>query len=224
MLAAVTALADEDITLLVFPAGYFQVRDAVAQRRLQRDLAARLDGIARTFGIVVGVDRYLPDSTKRAPTKSSADGRPFYALYRSRSGTWITMKQVSVTKSEGAADVVAARWRDRNLLLPETNIAFLICGESWSDVLLDRVATSGCRALAVAGHRNVNMHRTAVGYGRLSWHLRLHAFSRRHRVPIVLAEHTRSPDRHPYSWPAAASAGVRIRGVPERVTLRIATC
>jgi hypothetical protein len=133
------------------------------------------------------------------------------------------MQQVSVTANEGAKDIVAQRWRSRAIILPETDIAFLICGESWSDELLDRVAKSGCRALVVAAHRNVNLHREKTGYGKLSWHRRLGTFSRRHRLPIVLAEHTRSPDRHPYAWPAAISAAFQLEGVPRGIKLRMAS-
>jgi predicted amidohydrolase len=132
------------------------------------------------------------------------------------------MQQVSVTAREGDKETVGKRWHDRAIALPGTNIGFLICGESWSDELLDRVAKSGCRTLVVAAHRNVNLHREKSGYGKLSWHRRLGAFSRQHRLPTVVAEHTRSPDRHPYAWPAAMSRSLQLGGLPDEVTLRIA--
>lgn len=152
LVATVAALAGEDLDLLAFPAGYFQVRDADAQRRLRDDMASRLDKTSASFGIVVGIDRWS-DFAKRVTKKASADGHPYFALYRSPVGVWTTMRQVSVTAKEGTQAVVEARWRGRDLLLPDTDIAFLICGESWSNALLGRVVETGCRGVALHAPR-----------------------------------------------------------------------
>jgi hypothetical protein len=221
LLATVAALAGRKIDLLVFPAGYFQVHDDGGQRRLVARVTSDLNDISPRFGLIWGVDRRR-GSKKRPVKRPSATGHPYFAFYRSPSGALTSMQQVSVTAKEGDKETVAKRWYDRTVVLSETDIAFLICGESWSDELLDRVAKSGCRALVVAAHRNVNLHREKTGYGKLSWHRRLGAFSRQYRLPAVLAEHSRSPGRHPYAWPAAISRSLQLKGVPDGVTLRIA--
>lgn len=78
-----------------------------------------------------------------------------------------------MTAKEGVKEAVAKRWHARTIVLPETDIAFLICGESWGEELLDRVAKSGGRALVVSAHRNVNLHRKKTGYGKLIWEWKL---------------------------------------------------
>jgi hypothetical protein len=215
-MSAVGSVAAVD--LVVFPAGYFQVRGDGARSALIRRLRAGLRLLAPPFDVVVGIDRATDAH------KVPSNGHPFFVVHRTRSGEFVSMQQVSVTRWEGAQRaLVDARWDTRALLLAETEIAFLICGESWSDELLKRVAASGCRVLVVAAHRNVNLHREEGGYGKLSWHRRLESFYEEHEVPVVLAEHTRSPGRHPYSWPPDISAALAPDGVPAGVTLRLAT-
>lgn len=230
-LAGTVAASTRDrLDLLVFPAGFFQARDASEQARVLAKVEMDLDALSPTFGIAFGIDCH--GGTKSAKggkaaelvktSKKAAPSHPFFAYYRSPAGTITKMQQVSVTADEGASDVVASRWHDRSEVLPGTDIAFLICGESWSDALLERVASRRPRALVVAAHRNVNMHREATGYGKLSWHRRLAAFQREHRIPVVLSEHTRSPHRHPYSWPSRISTPLPPVELPVAVTRRVA--
>ena len=132
-------------------------------------VASDLNSISPRFALIWGIDRRR--GSKKSPAKlPSTTGHPYFAFHRSPSGVLTSLQQVSVTAREGDRETVAKRWKDRTVVLPETDIAFLICGESWSDELLDRVAKSGCRALVVAAHRNVNLHRESTGYGKLSWH------------------------------------------------------
>jgi hypothetical protein len=223
----VRALRGKKIDLLMFPAGFFQSRNRAARLRLSRRIRHLLNSIGPRFGVVVGVDEpfRLPRQSKVRGEKSDVvAGHPFFMLHRSAAGTFTWMQQVSVTRREGLnGELIDARWENRSLFLPGTSIAFLICGEAWSDVLMERVSTSGCRALAIAAHRSVNMHRETTGYGKLSWHRRLSVFSRLHQVPVVMAEHTRSPRRHRYAWPGQISALVAAVGAPTVVTLRFAS-
>jgi hypothetical protein len=99
-------------------------------------------------------------------------------------------QQVSVTAREGNSVEAIERRGSRDALLPGTSIALLICGECWSNELYER-ATTNCRALVIAAHRNVNMHEESNGYGKLSWHRRLDAFYGERKIPTVLSEHTR---------------------------------
>lgn len=208
--------------LVVFPAGYFQLASATELNQLVADVARQLDRLRPPFGVIWGMDI---DDDKRVPKTEQAfdHEHPFFISYRSADGELWKFQQVSVTAAEGTAAHVAARWGERPLVLPGTQAALLICGECWSDALLERVARAGCKALVIAAHRNVKMHREPGGYGRLSWHIRLDGYQRSSGIPTVLSEHTRSPERHPYAWPAEISEVLSLPGVPPTVTLRRAT-
>jgi hypothetical protein len=223
LVATVEALRKESVDLLVFPAGYFQVRDRSAREALQRRLEKRLKKTAPRFGIVVGFDE--GSATKQDRKVASKRGLPYFALYRNSSGGRVWMQQVSVNSRDGAdRELIDRRWRNRAVVLPSTKVAFLICGECWSNELLNNeVFSSGCKAIIIAAHRNVNMHREKTGYGRLSWHRRLDSYAKRHAKLIVLSEHTRSPMRHHYAWPASRSSVPALVNVPTPVTLRFAT-
>ena len=67
------------------------------------------------------------------------------------------------------------------------------------------------------------MHGKNTGWETISWHLRLDAHAKKLGMSIVLSEHTRSPNRHPYCWPDSTATTLKIYGVPRSVTLRLAT-
>jgi hypothetical protein len=219
--ATVNALGETLLDLLMFPAGYFQVRDGRARDVLERKLRRHLALAAPNFGVIVGVD--VGAVTTRKGKRCVPEGHPFFVLYRRVSGEHLWMQQASVNSKEGRDhELLDGRWGERDVLLAGTDIAFLICGESWSDVLVDiNVALSEARVLAVAAHSTVKMHRKKAGHGKLSWHLRLAAFARKHQLPVVLSEHTRSPNRHAYAWPARTAQRLALEGVPGHVTLRL---
>lgn len=224
LLETVAAVIAGDLVpeVVAFPAGYFQVASAKELRELADDVVRQLDGLRPAFGVLWGIDIL---AGKRFPkTRDLDDGHPFFVSYRSALGKLWTFQQVSVSAMEGNATArVAARWGERPVVLPGTRVALLICGESWSDELLQQVARANCDALVIAAHRNVNMHRTSGAYGRLSWHMRLDGYQRASGIPTVLAEHTRSPRRHAYAWPERISEMLSLPGVPTTVTLRRAT-
>jgi hypothetical protein len=224
LLATVDAVAESqtEIDLLVFPAGYFQLSSAEAMHGFAADLTAQLAGLRPAFGVVWGTDVHARAKPRSKP-EHRPDDYPYFASYRSAAGELVTFQQITATATQGGSRDIDDKWGDRPLLLPGTNIALLICGECWSQKLLARVAKPDCRALVVTAHRNVKMHRDPGGYGRLSWHLRLDNHHRSSGVPIVLSEHTRSPDRHPYAWPAKIAAPLVLDSVPPSVTLRLAT-
>jgi predicted amidohydrolase len=220
---AAVRVAQKGVDLLVFPAGYFQLPSTGKVHAFAADVAARLAEVRPSFGVVWGMDVHGGKKQRSKVEQQFDEEHPFFISYRGAAGELLTLQQVSVTAAEGNADSVDAKWGNRALLLPGTSIALLICGECWSDTLLSRVAKPECRALVVAAHRNVKMHRDPSGYGRLSWHLRLEAHQRSSGVPTVLSEHTRSPDRHPYAWPAEIAEQVLLDDLPGTVTLRLAT-
>lgn len=208
--------------LLVFPAGYFQFLTENDLHSFAADVAGRLANVRASFGVVWGMD--VDDEKQRSKTGQQFDQEhPFFVSYRGAAGEFVTLQQVSLTVEEGKSAHIDAKWRNRSPLLPGTQIALLICGECLSQNLLERVEEAGSRALVVAAHQSVKMHTDPSGWGKLSWHIPLDAFSRSSGIPTVLSEHTRSPDRHPHAWPAEISEPLAVQGVPSAVTLRLAT-
>jgi predicted amidohydrolase len=108
-------------------------------------------------------------------------------------------------------------------LLPGTKIALLICGEALSDKLRQRVASAKCHALFIPAHFNVILRQDHLGRGKGSWHHPLKVFQRENDIPVILSEHTGSPNRHAYSWPAGLSRVCKIKDFPAGLTLRAAT-
>jgi hypothetical protein len=112
-----------------------------------------------------------------------------------------SFRQTAITAEEGRSEALASRWNGRSVTIGGTSNALLICGECWSDQLLERVRSARPTALLIPAHRKVNlMDESGGGWSKQSWHLRLQGFNGETGIPVILSEHTRSPGRHSYSW------------------------
>jgi hypothetical protein len=194
---------------VVFPAGFFCVRSEEAVDRLAARVTTALaseGGLG--FMVVWGIDGWVDGGRtglQRGPT-----GYPFF-VYALRPGQTAPDKfqQLSISSAEdpSAGDM----WGTR-MVCCDYRTALLICGESWGDALLRRVEVARPQVLLVPAHWKVNMRRDRKGMGRMSWHLRLNEFSKRSGITVVLAEHTRSPERHDYGWGARSVRTIDLPG------------
>lgn len=186
----------ENVETLMFPAGYFCTKRLTQVDEIAERVVDRLIRQDPPFVVVWGVDGWTEDSKQEARCGSS--GYPFFVFARlPASRTYLRLQQIATSAAEGRDDRLEERWNGRAITLGNTRTALLVCGECWSDRLMERVEATRSKILLIPAHRNVNL---AGGKSRRSWHLRLSLFSERMGIPIVLSEHSRSPWRHTYLW------------------------
>ena len=102
-------------------------------------------------------------------------------------------------------------WKNRNLCIPNSKEALLICGESWSTMLLQKVKDAKAKILVVPAHQSVKLHRKADNaFSRMSWHLNFQRFYKESGIPVILTEHTKTPHRHKYAWPSNRTKEVKL--------------
>jgi hypothetical protein len=211
--------------ILGFPAGYLGVRGVAERDDVIDEINQELAQISPPFGVLWGIDiDSRQKRSKKNQTIRSDDGYPFFVSYRGPDGITVRLQQISINTKEGRSPDVDQQWsaQRRDALLPGTRIAVLICGEALSERLRARVSSAGGRALLIPAHFNVNLRRDYRGMGKMSWHHPLATFQREH-VPVLLSEHTGSPDRHRYSWPMNLSRACQIEDLPGGLTLRMAS-
>lgn len=194
----VCAIADSRrrIATVLFPAGYFCTPQLARVPKIAKQVIERLDELKPPFAVVWGVDGWTERVKQEA--QCSESGYPFFVFARLPSGKrFVQIQQVAVSAAEGRDESLDARWKRRDVLIDWERNALLICGESWSDRLLEKVEKAKPNVLLIPAHRNVNL---SGGKSRRSWHLRLKQFNKETGIPVVLSEHSKSPDRHEYTW------------------------
>ena len=211
------------IDLLLLPAGFFTCLSRSEISSLSNSIASSISDIEPSFDIVWGID-VCSENGKSCKKRGGSIELPFFASCRSRSGELVTIQQISSSAEEGRSENLLLRFGKRDLFLPNSEIALLICGECWSDKFLSLVESKKSKALIVPAHQAVNLHRKPTGWGRASWHLRLKKFEKRSGIPVILAEHTRSRDRHNYSWGYLENNKLQIsQRLSSMFTVRVAT-
>jgi hypothetical protein len=189
-----------DVDTVLFPAGYFCTTRHSQASEIATRVAARIAELGAPFTVVWGIDGWTDEAKQEL--RCDENGYPFFAFAKRAGCNELTsFHQTAITAEEGRSEALASRWNRRSVTICGTSNALLICGECWSDQLLERVRTARPTALLIPAHRKVNlMDASGGGWSRQSWHLRLQGFNGETRIPVILSEHTRSPGRHSYSW------------------------
>jgi len=210
--------------LLMFPAGYLGVRTFAQLEVAVEQVNEALDQIGPGFGVLWGIDvnNKRPKATQKKSSVARQTGYPYFVSYRGPKREKALLQQLTTSTKEGSDPSVLQRWVRRPALLPGTDIAVLICGEALGECMRARILEEEPRALVVPAHQSVNLRIDHVGMGHMSWHHPLAAFQKANDVAVALCDHTRSPRRHAYSWPAKVSQPCKIQGVPRGLTLRCA--
>lgn len=212
------------LDLVLFPAGFFCTPNGNIIPTLESTIKS-LNNIGTSFTVVCGIDCWTADSKKKLC--QGPEGYPFHVFvyHWKMKSPWI-VQQVSSCADEGR-DVAKIQnlWKNREIMIPGSEAALLICGETWSDYLLRKVVDSGARLLLVPAHQNINlMNPNMGGWANLSWHRRLNEFCNNNGIPVILSEHTRSPNRHYHCWgtgrPAILNLPAELSG---RVTVKMMT-
>ena len=199
-----------NLDTLLFPAGYFCTMRGSQVAEVAERVAERVAELDPPFMVVWGIDGWTEEA--KQDVQCDEVGYPFYAFAK-RAGEHdlISFRQTAITAEEGRSEAIERRCADRSVTIRGTRHALLICGECWSDHLLDRVRAARPTVLLIPAHRKVNlMDESGGGWARQSWHLRLQGFSEETGIPVVLAEHTRSAGRHPYSWGGGRTTDVEL--------------
>lgn len=204
------ARSHPEVATVLFPAGYFCTARHTQVSEVADRVAGRVAELNPPFMVVWGIDGWTEEAKQNLQCEE--EGYPFYAFAkRAGADEPSSFRQTAITAEEGRSEAVEGRWAGRSVTVHGTSHALLICGECWSDWMLDRVRAARPSVLLIPAHRKVNlMDESGGGWSRQSWHLRLQGFSEETGIPVVLAEHTRSPGRHPYSWGGRRTADVEM--------------
>lgn len=194
---------------LVLPAGYFCVKDKKDINKLALKVSKKISSLNCKFKVIYGID-LIERSSKRA--QESKNGKLSFYGFVSQPGKSkpVKLQQVSATSIAGRDPKIEKLWGKRSVRIPNSSEALLICGESWSTILLEKVKKAAPKILIVIAHQNVKMNKNYKGYGKLSWHLNLGKFRSKTGIPVILSEHTRSPNRHKYAWPANRTKNIEL--------------
>src|SRR6185295_2419655 len=158
-----------DLDTLMFPAGYFCTARSTRVLEIADQVMDRLNQLDPPFAVVWGVDGWTDDA--KQDVQCGASGYPFFVFARMPANChYLRFQQTAISASEGRDERLNNRWGDRSITLDGTKNALLVCGECWSDQLLEKVRKARPKALLIPAHRNVNL---TGGRSRRSWHLRL---------------------------------------------------
>jgi hypothetical protein len=186
----------ENLDALMFPAGFFCTTRSSRVQEIADRVLDRLNQLNPSFPVVWGIDGWTEDA--KHGVQCGPSGYPYFVFARLPGNpNYVRFQQKATSAAEGRDHQLAARWNRRSITIDETRTALLICGECWSDRLLERVRLARPILLLIPAHRNVNL---SGGMSRRSWHLHLNRFNEETGIPVVLSEHSRSPWRHDYSW------------------------
>lgn len=196
----------KSIKTIVFPAGYLCRKSKKAVDNLASTVCDRIASLKCPFKIVLGIDLYSENS------KTSKSEIPFYVFAFIPGKTKPhKIQQISATAKDGRDSTIENKWKNRNLCIPKSREALLVCGESWSTILLQKVKDAKAKILFVPAHQSVKLHRKPDnGFSRLSWHLNFQKFYKESGIPVILTEHTKTPHRHKYAWPSNRTKEVKL--------------
>lgn len=199
----------KELKTLIFPAGYLCVKDKKAVDKLSKRIGRNISSKGCKFKVVWGIDVVENNSKKKIAGKN---GRlPFYAFaLQPGKSLPLKFKQVSATSEDGKDLKIEKQWGKRPVCIPGSKEALLICGESWSSILMEKVKNASPKVLIVVAHQKVNLQKNPQGWGKMSWHLNLKKFRDKTGTPVILSEHTRSPHRHKYSWPGHNTRNIEL--------------
>ena len=114
------------------------VKDKKAVEKLAFKVGKNISSKGCKFKVIWGIDIVENNSKKK---KASKNGKlPFYA-FALQPGKAIPakFKQVSATSEDGKDPKIAKSWGKRSVCIPDSKEALLICGESWSPILMEKV-------------------------------------------------------------------------------------
>ena len=172
-------------------------------------ISKKISSLNCKFKVIYGID--LIEKNTKSEQESKNGKLSFYGFVSLPGKSKpIKVQQVSATSKAGRDPKINKLWGKRSIRIPNCSEGLLICGESWSSILLEKVKKAAPRILIVIAHQNVNMLKTIKGYGKLSWHLNLGKFRSKTGIPVILSEHTRSPNRHKYAWPANRTKNIKL--------------
>ncbi len=183
---AMIELAKRDVDAVLLPAGYLCAKNEKgAQTLAERTSEALMRARTRTT-VVFGIDGWTGDSktTLRQPL-------PFFVHIMGRG---IRRRFRQLVRS-GNESLPAQPWGNRTLDIAGVPSTVLACGEARHDDLQKRVAAVQPALILVPAHRAIKF-----GKGPRSWEPKFRALKTATGARIVIAEHTRSGNRHPHAY------------------------
>lgn len=163
------ARSHPEVATVLFPAGYFCTARHTQVSEVADRVAGRVAELNPPFMVVWGIDGWTEEAKQNLQCEE--EGYPFYAFAkRAGADEPSSFRQTAITAEEGRSEAVEGRWAGRSVTVHGTSHALLICGECWSDWMLDRVRAARPSVLLIPPHRKVNLmdESGAAGHGRVS--------------------------------------------------------